>query len=135
MAVVIKRLNQQKCVIKRILKFENYKNCLQDNKIILKSQQRFNSEAHNVLTEEINKIELSSNDDKRLQNFDGIESYPYGANVGKIYKTELLNAISKIKRLMLIMLQLKTEKAIYSRSSIQSISNTWLWIRKNKLLI
>ena len=38
----------QKCIIKRILKFNDYKNCLLNNEIILKSQQRFKSEAHNV---------------------------------------------------------------------------------------
>ena len=38
----------QKCLIKRILKFNDYKNCLLNNEIILKSQQRFKSEAHNV---------------------------------------------------------------------------------------
>ena len=37
-----------------------------NNRAILKSQQRFKSEAHNVYTEEVNKIALSSNDDKRL---------------------------------------------------------------------
>ena len=43
--------------------FENYKDCLFNDKIILKSQQRFKSYNHNVYTEEINKITLSSNDD------------------------------------------------------------------------
>ena len=38
----------QKCLIKRILKFNDYKNCLLNNEIILKSQQRFKSKAHNV---------------------------------------------------------------------------------------
>ena len=38
----------QKCIIKRILKFNDYKNCLLNNEIILKSQKRFKSEAHNV---------------------------------------------------------------------------------------
>ena len=86
----------KKCVIKRKLKFENYKNCLEatkhenninyleknelnidsikkghkefikNNKLISKTQQRFKSERHNVSTEEINKIALSSNDDKRM---------------------------------------------------------------------
>ena len=36
--------------------FNNYKDCLSNHEIILKSQQRFKSEAHNVYTEEINKI-------------------------------------------------------------------------------
>ena len=66
-----------KYVIKQRLKFNDYKNCLLNNEIILKSQQRFKSEAHNAYTEEINKIALSSNDDKRLQTFDRITSYPY----------------------------------------------------------
>ena len=57
----------RKCVIKWILKFNDYKNCLFKNDIILKSQQRFKSESHNVYTEEINKIALSSKDDRRLQ--------------------------------------------------------------------
>ena len=56
----------KKCVIKRRLKYNDDKNCLLNNEIILKSRQRFKSEAHNVYTEEINKIALSSNDDKRL---------------------------------------------------------------------
>ena len=70
-----KAKGKKKCVIKRILKFNDYKNCLLKNEIILKSQQRFKSETHNVYTEEINKIALSSNDDKRLQTFDRITSY------------------------------------------------------------
>ena len=40
----------KKCVIKRRLMFENYKDCLFNNKIILQSQQRFKSD-HNVYTE------------------------------------------------------------------------------------
>ena len=52
--------------------------------------QRFTSEANNVYTEEINKIALGSNDDKRLQTFDGITTYPYGTNAFKVCKTELL---------------------------------------------
>ena len=40
----------------------------------MKTQQRFWSEEHNVLTEEINKITLSSNDDKRMQSIDSIET-------------------------------------------------------------
>ena len=41
-------------VIKRIPKFNDYKNCLLNNKIILKSQQRFKIEAHDVYTEYLN---------------------------------------------------------------------------------
>ena len=34
---------------------------------MLKTQQRLNSERHNVFTNEINKIASSSNDDKKMQ--------------------------------------------------------------------
>ena len=68
----------KKCVIKKMLKFEDYKKCLFDNEPMIKSQQRFNSENHEVYTENINKIALSSNDDNRIVALDGIMSYPYG---------------------------------------------------------
>ena len=59
---------QKKCLIKqrRLLtnKFNDYKYCLLNNEIILKSQEGFKSEVHNVYTEEINKIALSCNDGK-----------------------------------------------------------------------
>ena len=93
MVGVIKRLKEQRSVIKRRLKFNDYKDYLLKNEIILKSQQRFNSERHDVYTEEINKIALSSNDDKRLQTFDRITSYPYGSSAGKVCKTELLSKV------------------------------------------
>ena len=81
----------KKCVIKRRLKFNYYKDCLLNNKIMLKSQQRFKSERHDVYTQEVNKIALSSNDDKRLQTFNRSTSYPYGISAGKVCKTELLS--------------------------------------------
>ena len=99
-----KKQNAHKSVIKRKLNFENYKNCLEanqlENKIIhleknkfdvgcpkkdhkelqnnkLKTQQRFKSEWLNFFTEEINKIALSSSDDKIMQSIDSIETYAY----------------------------------------------------------
>ena len=84
----------KKCVIKRRLKFGDYKDCLLNNEIILKSQQRFKSGRHNVYTEEINKIALSSSDDERLQTFDRITSYPYRTSAGKVCKTELLSKVN-----------------------------------------
>ena len=68
---------------------------------MLKSQLRFKSEAHNVYTEEINKIALSRNDDKRLQTFNRITPYPYGTSAGKVCKTKLL---SKYKWLILMII-------------------------------
>ena len=77
----------KKIVVKRKLKFEDYKKCLkvsqiidavkyfgkkginfdslkEDKKEFIKSQEIFKGERVNVFTEEINKIALSSNNDK-----------------------------------------------------------------------
>ena len=61
-----------------MLSFNDYKKCLFDNGKVLRSQQRFKSENHIVYMENINKIALSYDDDKRFVAKDGIESYPYG---------------------------------------------------------
>ena len=62
----------KKCVIKRMIKFKDYKNCLLKDEITLKSQQRFISKKHDVYTENIDKIALSNNDDKRIVSSDKI---------------------------------------------------------------
>ena len=43
-------------------------------------KKRFKSEKHNVFTEEINKIDLSSSGDKKMKSFDLIEKYEYGTS-------------------------------------------------------
>ena len=57
---------------------------------MFKSQQRFTSYNHDVYTEEVNKIALNSNDDKRLQRYDKITTYPYRTNAFKVCETEML---------------------------------------------
>ena len=68
----------KKCIIKKMIKFNDYKKCLLNGEIILKSQHRFISNKHDVYTENINKIALSNNDDKRMVLSNKITSYPYG---------------------------------------------------------
>ena len=110
------------------LKFQNYKNCLEENqfdnkinyldknefnidsikkdykafiknnKLILKTQQRFKSERHNVFTEEINKIDLSSNDDKRIQSIDSIETYVHRIGKDLVSGKKLIKYSNTIKR-------------------------------------
>ena len=91
---VRKAKGTKKCVIKRVLKFNDYKNCLLNDKPVIKSQQRLKSERHGVYTEEVNKIALSSNDDKRLETFDKITKYPYGTSAGKVCNAELLSKVN-----------------------------------------
>ena len=68
----------KKCIIKKMIKFDDYKKCLLNDKVILKSQQRFIRKKHDVYTEDANKIALSNDDDKRIISSDKITSYPYG---------------------------------------------------------
>ena len=64
---------------------------MSNDKIILKSQQRFSSDHHRVYTEEVNKTALSSNDDKRIQTYDKITTYPYGTPDIKVCESEMLS--------------------------------------------
>ena len=73
--------------------FENYKDSLFNNKTILKLQLKFKSDHHDVYTEEINKIALSSSDNKRLQTFDRVTTYPCGTNAFKVFESEMLSKI------------------------------------------
>ena len=86
--------------------FENYTDSLFNDKIILKSQQRFKSDHHKVYTKEVNKIALSSNDDKKLQTFNVIEIYPYGTNAFKVCENEMMMVrdlfVKKIRRLAIL---------------------------------
>ena len=69
----------KKFVIKKKIKFNDYKKCLFSDELILRSQQRFISKKHDVYTENVNKIALSNNDDdKRIVSSNKISSYPYG---------------------------------------------------------
>ena len=87
----------KKCVIKQNLMFQNFKDCWSNNKNVYRSQQRFKSYNHDVYTEEVIKVALSANDDKRLKTYDGIETYPHGTNAFKVGESEML----KSKRLVL----------------------------------
>ena len=80
----------KKCIVKRELMFKNYKDSLFNDEVIIRSQQRFRSDHHRVYTEEVNKIAQSSHDDKRIQTFDKVTTFPFGANVFKVCESEVL---------------------------------------------
>ena len=73
----------KKGIRKKMIKFNDYKKFLLNDEVIFKSQQRFISKKHDIYTENINKIALSNDDDKRIVSSDKITSYQYG------YKSEI----------------------------------------------
>ena len=70
---------------------QHYKNSLFNDEVTRKSQVRFKSDCHDICTEKINKIALSSNDDKRIQTFDKISAYLHGTSVFKVCENEMKN--------------------------------------------
>ena len=70
--------------------FKNYKDSLFNDEVIIRSQQRFRSDHHRLYTEEVNKIALSSNDDK-IQTFDKVTTFPCGTNVFKLCENEMVS--------------------------------------------
>ena len=68
---------------------ENHKEFIKNNRFILKIEKRFRSEKHNVFIEEVNKIALSVNYDKRKQqSINSTDTYGYGASKEIIRKNE-----------------------------------------------
>ena len=76
--------------------FEIYEDSLLNDKIVVKSQQRFRSNHHEVCTEEVNQIALSSNDDKRLQTCGKVNTYSQGTNAFKVCESEINVIVKKI---------------------------------------
>ena len=72
---------------------KDFKNSVLRNETAIRSQIRFRTDHHWVFTEEVNKITISSNDDKTLQTFDRITTYPYGTPAVKVCESEMLAKI------------------------------------------
>ena len=68
----------KKAVVKRSINFEDYKTCLFTGKPQTRTMNVIRSHRHELFTEEINKIALSANDDKRVILEDGIHTLAHG---------------------------------------------------------
>ena len=101
---------------------------MKSSKLILKTQQRFKSKNHDVFTEEVNKIALSLNDDKRIQSIDSIETYACGTNKDLMSEREesKCNNIIKLykQRLILMIIQMKIKQNIIQSFHIFQIIHT-----------
>ena len=93
---------------KNKIDIDSIKEFIKNNKSILKTQQRFKSERHNVFTEEcFYKIALSSNDDKRMQSIDLIETYAYATSKDLVSDKEEIkcnNIIKQYKKSLTLMM-------------------------------
>ena len=67
----------KKCVTKNNITFKDYEDCLFKNIKQLRKMNVFRSHRHDVYSEEVNKIALSANDDKRIILEDGIHTMAY----------------------------------------------------------
>ena len=63
---------------KRSIQFDDYRECLFSRKEQHRKMNVIQSHCHEIYTEEINKIFLSSDDDKRVIIADGIHALAYG---------------------------------------------------------
>ena len=81
------------CATKRELMLENYKDCLFNEKTTFKKQKRFKSYYHDVFTEEIDKVVLSSIDNKRIQTFDRATTFPQETTTVKVCENEMLSVL------------------------------------------
>ena len=68
----------KKPVVKKSIKFDDYKKCLFTGKEQLRKMNVIRSHKHDIYTEEVNKIALSANDDKRFILDDGIHTLAHG---------------------------------------------------------
>ena len=67
-----------KNVTKSSIQFDDYRECLLSRKYQYRKMNVIRSHCHVIYTEEINKIALSSDDDKRVVMADGIHILAYG---------------------------------------------------------
>ena len=67
-----------KNVTKSSIQFDDYRECLFSRKEQHRKMNVIRSHCHQIYTEEINKIALSSHDDKRVIMADGIRTLAYG---------------------------------------------------------
>ena len=77
--------------MKYLEKNKIYIDSVRNNKSILKTQQKFKNEMHNVFTEEINKPVLNSNDGKKEKSIDSIETYAYETRKDLVSEKKRLN--------------------------------------------
>ena len=68
----------KKAVIKKTVSFNDYKDCLFNNKPSMRKMNVIRSHLHTIYTETVNKVAISPFDDKRIVRKDNIHTFAYG---------------------------------------------------------
>ena len=68
----------KKNVTEKGISFKDYKDCLFNNTQLRRKMNIFRSHKHEVYSEEVNKVALCANDDKRVVREDGINTFAHG---------------------------------------------------------
>ena len=76
----------KKCIVKKDIKFEDYKRCLMNGEMEYRSQITFRSRLHRITMIETNKLALSREDDKRIyvDNINSLARGHYALRVGPL---------------------------------------------------
>ena len=81
-----------------------------NNKLILKLQKKFRSEKYSFFSEQVNKIALSPNNNKRIQSIYSIETYGYQTTKDLICKKEEIKCNNITKQYKMINFDNVTEE-------------------------
>ena len=68
----------KRSVVAKTITHEDYKNCLKTKNEQLRTMNVIRSYGHELYIEQINKVALSANDDKRIILEDGMHTLAYG---------------------------------------------------------
>ena len=119
------------CAIKRELMLENYKDCLFNEKTTFKKQKRFKSYYHDVFTEEIDKVVLSSIDNKRIQTFDRATTFPQETTTVKVCENEMLSVLKAKETLKILSTECENELYVTCNIFLNDIrTKCWKEIKK-----
>ena len=68
----------KKCIVKKTLDFDDYKQCLFEGENAFRKQLLFHNKLHEAYTTEVNKLALSRNNDKQVIQIDGVSTLAHG---------------------------------------------------------
>jgi len=72
----------KKSIVSNSIHFEDFKNCLFTGKEQLQTMNTIRSQKHELFTEQVNKVALSSSDDKRIIRPDKINTFAHRHRTG-----------------------------------------------------